>query len=180
MPISHINITSPADNSTVNGTNVTIGGTVTDPDGDIMLIEYYNGNDLLGSGSSSPFTFVWSNVNEGTYVITVKAKDSHGGITTAFVTVTVDEITGLFSGKSMGTFTSIYPNPTNLSFFIKPSENIKHIWVVNIFGVKVEEQFDLPVGQEATIGKDLPEGTYWLMVKYTSGKFEVTNIVKLK
>lgn len=177
---SEITITSPTDNGTVNGTDVTIGGTVTDPDGDITLVEYYNGNHLLGSGSSSPFSFVWNNVSEGTYVITVKATDSHGGITTAFVTVTVDEVTGLFSGRSNGIFTSVYPNPTNSSLFIKPSGNIKHVWLVNMFGAKVEEQFDLPSGQEGIIGKDLSDGTYLLMVEYASGKFEVAKIVKLK
>ncbi len=59
-------ITNPANNSTIpNPGNVTITVSAVDPNGTI---------------TNAPFTFIWTNVSEGTHVINVVARDNDGFI----------------------------------------------------------------------------------------------------
>lgn len=87
-----VSITSPADNSrSATPGSFTITSTASDPDGSISKVEFYNGATLLGTATTSPYTFAWTNVAEGKYVITAKATDNAGAVTTSSaVNVTVD------------------------------------------------------------------------------------------
>lgn len=42
-------------------TNIVLGVSASDPDGQVAAVEFYYGNTLLGVVTSSPYTFVWSN-----------------------------------------------------------------------------------------------------------------------
>ena len=81
-----VSITSPTDNSRF-GTpgSVTITATATDADGSISKVDFYNGATLIGTASTSPYSFTWTGVAEGKYVITAKATDNSGGVTTSSV-----------------------------------------------------------------------------------------------
>ncbi|MEO5782959.1 MAG: CHRD domain-containing protein, partial [Ginsengibacter sp.] len=53
--------------------------------------EFYNGATLLGTATTSPYTFTWTGVAEGKYLITAKATDNSGAVTTSsVVNVAVD------------------------------------------------------------------------------------------
>ena len=70
-------ITSPANNAVYNApAAVSITASASEVNGTISKVEFYNGATLLGSSTSSPYTFNWTNVSVGTYSITAKAYDN--------------------------------------------------------------------------------------------------------
>jgi hypothetical protein len=79
-----VSITSPS-NGAVFGSpaTVTINATATDGDGTVSNVEFYNGTTLLGSDNVAPYSFTWSNVAVGSYVITAKAYDNNNAATTS-------------------------------------------------------------------------------------------------
>ena len=79
-------LTSPkSDSQFAVGSNVLITATATDSDGSITKVEFYNGTTLLGTDTSSPYSYAWSSVKAGEYNITAKATDNKGAITTSDV-----------------------------------------------------------------------------------------------
>jgi RHS repeat-associated protein len=62
---------------------VTLTATAADTDGTISKVEFFNGATLIGTDTSSPYSFTWSNVATGTYSVTAKATDNSGGATTS-------------------------------------------------------------------------------------------------
>jgi len=56
----------------------------------ISKVDFYNNGVLLGTSTTSPYTYTWTGVATGTYPLTAKATDSLGSVTTsAAVSVTV-------------------------------------------------------------------------------------------
>jgi hypothetical protein len=62
---------------------IRITANATDADGTISKVEFFNGTTLLGTSTTSPYSFTWNNVAAGTYTITVKATDNSGLSTTS-------------------------------------------------------------------------------------------------
>jgi hypothetical protein len=74
-----VNITSPSNEAAFSApATLTITAVASDEDGTISKVEFYNGSTLLGSDTTSPYNYVWSNVDAGTYDITAKATDNQG------------------------------------------------------------------------------------------------------
>src|SRR6266516_2739834 len=91
-----VSLTSPA-----AGTHYTAPATIplaasaSDPDGTVARVEFYSGTTLLGTATTAPYTFTWSNVPAGSYSLTARAFDSAGAsATSTVVAVTVDPPTG--------------------------------------------------------------------------------------
>ena len=62
--------------------------------GSISKVEFFNGATLLGTATSSPYTFTWSSVPAGTYSLTAEAFDASGTTaTSSAVSVTVNPAT---------------------------------------------------------------------------------------
>jgi hypothetical protein len=86
-------ITSPASNASIRGT-VTVTATAED-DSDVTKVEFYDGQTLLGTDTTAPYSVSWSTagVAEGTHTLTAKAYDGVGLVgTSTGVSVTVDNI----------------------------------------------------------------------------------------
>jgi ribosomal protein S7 len=72
-----VSITSPANGASYNApASISINASASDPDGTISKVEFYNGSQLLGTSTSAPYSFTWSNVVAGTYSLTAKAYDN--------------------------------------------------------------------------------------------------------
>jgi len=89
---STINISTPADNSTVHGSTniqVTTGGSVA-----VTSVQYYLDGVALGSAQTvAPYTYVWdpSTVDQGSYTLTAVATNADGDqVPSQNITVTVD------------------------------------------------------------------------------------------
>ena len=87
-----VSITSPAQSASfLEPANVTITATASDANGTITKVEFYNGATLLGMDDTAPYSFDWTNVPAGAYVLRAKATDNSALLTTsAPVNITVN------------------------------------------------------------------------------------------
>jgi hypothetical protein len=60
--------------------SISLKANAMDADGNIERVEFYEGTNLLGADSSSPYGFEWKNVVIGNYTLTAKAIDDLNGI----------------------------------------------------------------------------------------------------
>ena len=86
-----VGITAPANNAIiVLPATVTINANASDADGTVSKVDFYRDGVLLGTDTTSPYGYAWVNPPVGTYVLTAKASDNLGVVTTsAPVTITV-------------------------------------------------------------------------------------------
>ena len=86
-----VSITSPASGATFTApASVTINATAADSDGTISSVAFYQGSTLLGTDTTSPYSYTWSSVAAGSYSLTARATDNGGAVTTsAAVNITV-------------------------------------------------------------------------------------------
>jgi hypothetical protein len=85
-------LTAPANGATFTApASVTISANASDTDGTVARVDFYSGTSLLGSDTTSPYSFTWSNVPAGTYSLTAVALDNAGAQTTSAArTITVN------------------------------------------------------------------------------------------
>jgi beta-glucanase (GH16 family) len=67
-PVEAASFTAPA--------SITIDATAADADGTVIQVEFYNGATLLGTDATSPYSYTWTGVAAGSYVLTAKATDN--------------------------------------------------------------------------------------------------------
>ncbi len=71
-----INISSPTKSTSyIAPATITIEANASDPDGTINKVEFYQGTIKIGEVNSTPYSFTWKEVSEGTYSITAAATD---------------------------------------------------------------------------------------------------------
>jgi uncharacterized protein YjbI with pentapeptide repeats len=79
-----VSLTSPADNTTVTkGSTVTISATAADSDGSVDRVEFYAGSVRINTDGAVPYGFDWTPPIAGSFVITARAYDFDGGVTTS-------------------------------------------------------------------------------------------------
>jgi fibronectin type 3 domain-containing protein len=124
-----VSVTAPTNGATVSGTT-TLTATASDDSGTVSKVEFYNGTTLLGTDTTSPYSFSWNTttVANGSKTITAKAYDPSGNVgTSSVITVTVNNVAACTTGtlapptaltKGAVTYTSIAlswtaPSPTS-------------------------------------------------------------------
>ena len=92
-------LTAPSSGATFTApATIALAASATDSDGTVTRVEFYAGTTLLGSDTTSPFAFSWTNVSAGTYSLTARATDDDGATTASTaisVTVNPSPPTGL-------------------------------------------------------------------------------------
>ena len=79
-----VSLTAPANNASYAApANITITATATDSDGTVAKVDFYAGSTLLGSDTTSPYSFAWNGVAAGSYSLTARATDNSGGVKTS-------------------------------------------------------------------------------------------------
>jgi len=103
----HINVNAPPSTSITSPTagaifsapaSLSINASASDSDGTISKVEFFQGGVLLGTDTTSPYNFTWSNVAVGNYSLTAKATDNLGAVTTSS-SVSVSVVQPSNSGK---------------------------------------------------------------------------------
>jgi RHS repeat-associated protein len=91
-----VSLSSPAQNATFTApANITLTVDAADADGTVTSVEFYQGTTLITTLGTAPYTFAWTNVPQGAYVLTAKATDDRGAVTTsAPVNITVGAAVG--------------------------------------------------------------------------------------
>ena len=84
-------LTAPGFNSVFGtGANVSIRATASDADGSIAKVDFLKDGVVLGTATTSPYSFTWNNVPTGNYSLTAKATDNRGATSTSSaVTISV-------------------------------------------------------------------------------------------
>ncbi|HLL43677.1 MAG TPA: ThuA domain-containing protein, partial [Segetibacter sp.] len=79
-----IKITNPANNAVYYApATINIKAFASDSDGSIYNVKFYNNSTLLKTDSTRPYSFTWSKVPSGKYLLTAKAMDNQGFVTTS-------------------------------------------------------------------------------------------------
>jgi hypothetical protein len=75
-------INSPANNAIFTApANITITADPADSDGTIRLVEFFQNDINLAGVTNKPYSFNWTNVSAGNYILTAKATDNFGATT---------------------------------------------------------------------------------------------------
>lgn len=90
-------ITWPQDNIRIPANvELTIFADAADSDGTIAKVEFFQGVTKLGEDTTSPYSYTWTNVPAGTYIIIARATDNSGIATDSDnINLTAGEITSL-------------------------------------------------------------------------------------
>jgi GH35 family endo-1,4-beta-xylanase len=97
-----VSLTAPAGNSSYTTLQtITLTASASDPDGTVANVEFYDGNTLLFTDNSAPYSYTWSGASPGTHSITAKATDNAGVSTvSSAVTITVTAEQAPFKGTA--------------------------------------------------------------------------------
>jgi hypothetical protein len=77
-------ITYPADSAMFAWKpTITITAAASDPDGNVTKVEFRDGTTVLGQDTSAPYSFTWKNVPVGSHLLTARATDNAGTVTTS-------------------------------------------------------------------------------------------------
>ena len=100
-----VSLTSPTNGATFTApANITLTANAADSDGTIAKVEFYGGTTLIGTDTTAPYSFAWSNVAAGTYTLTAKAFDNAGlSTTSSAVSITVNAAPPASAGSGTGT-----------------------------------------------------------------------------
>jgi hypothetical protein len=167
-----VTITSPANNAVITSfpSNIIINASVIGTR--ITNVQFYNGTNLLGQDASSPFSYAWNNLSNGTYTLIAKATNSNNCADTASSKVTVNHVVTDLDETLLENGVAYFPNPFSQSFTIRATSSF-HYTMYDLSGNEVEKG----VGTTSTsAGQHLSAGIY--MVKIESENS--TQMVKVK
>ena len=72
-----VSISSPTKSAAfITPATITIDAAASDPDGTINKVEFFQGTTKLGERTTTPYSFTWKEVPEGTYSLTAAATDN--------------------------------------------------------------------------------------------------------
>ncbi len=81
-----VSLTSPSSGATFTApASVVMSATASDSDGTVSKVDFYQGTTLIGSDTTAPYSFTWTNVGAGNYSLTAKATDNGGAVGTSTV-----------------------------------------------------------------------------------------------
>jgi endoglucanase len=85
-------LTSPAAGATFTApATVNFAATASDPDGTVARVDFLSGSTVVGSDTTSPYAYAWTNVAAGSYSVSARAVDNLGATTTTTpISITVN------------------------------------------------------------------------------------------
>ncbi|MEI7900136.1 MAG: DUF6288 domain-containing protein [bacterium] len=91
-PVSGVNLTSPANGASFGlPAAITLTADATDMGGSVAQVAFYDGDTVIGSTTTAPYSTVWKNVTPGPHRLTAKATGNNGQVSmSAAVLITVD------------------------------------------------------------------------------------------
>src|ERR1043166_9158178 len=96
-------ISFPADNSVFSqGASISMQASGSDLDGSISQLQLLVNGVVVTNGTSSPLSFTIANATNGTYVLTARATDNRGAITTSQAITTIATSINLLSAHQSG------------------------------------------------------------------------------
>lgn len=155
----------PASGSVAPGGEVLLTSNSLDSDGTISQVEFYRGTTLIGTVTSFPFVYSWTNVPSGNHSLTAKATDNSGGTATSAPVMLVANTAPTVS-ISQPTDQTVFPEDSNLTINAAASDSDGSISKVEFYegstllGADTSSPF-------AITWANVAAGTYSLTVKAT-------------
>jgi hypothetical protein len=138
-------LTSPANGATFTApATITLSASASDPENRLARVEFYRGSTLLGTDTSSPYSFTWSSVPAGSYTLTARAFDSDSGQTTSSaITITVN---------------TVPPSPPRLVVFTASTDHDSNVssYLLEVFASGADPQTASPIAS-SDLGKPTPD-----------------------
>jgi|GEM_PF-2641990 aryl-phospho-beta-D-glucosidase BglC (GH1 family) len=179
-----VNLITPAvDTTLVEPEAIVLKADATDPNGNIVKVDFYIGNTLLGTvnAPSESYEITLTDIPAGVHTVKAIATDEKGAFGLSQRIVTVNTVDGLFSKAGQyGVAENLFPNPSNTSFSFKVTEKVKRLEVLNIYGEQMETIEAVAPGQVLDLGHSYSNGTYVLKIHYESGKAELYRMIKVR
>ncbi len=133
-----VSITLPTNNATVStGSTVIINATAFDADGSVTRVEFYQGTTLLGTSTTSPFSFTWVNVPTGSYVLTAKAYDNLNAIGTS---TPINLLVAV--ANDAGVLSIVSPSGTVATASVTPSVTLKNFGLTTLTSTIISYKID--------------------------------------
>ncbi|OOG78160.1 Ig-like domain-containing protein [Flavobacterium sp. A45] len=113
-----VSITAPTTGTAVTyGATINITATAADTaPGTVSSVSFYDGTTLLGTDTTSPYSYSWLGATVGSHSITAKATDNNNAVTTSATAVlTVNAVNNAFTSSYfhlIDKFTADYMRPT--------------------------------------------------------------------
>jgi uncharacterized repeat protein (TIGR02059 family) len=148
-----INIVTPTKSTSfLAPATITIDAAASDPDGTVTKVEFYNGTAKLGEKTTTPYSFTWKEVPEGTYSLTAVATDNLNSQTvsdpvTAIVEKAAPAINQLpVINISSPENESSFEAPTKITLTADASDSDGTVSKVEYFNsnIKIGESFSAP------------------------------------
>jgi hypothetical protein len=123
-----VSVTAPLPNTPFSApASISITANASDSDGTISKVEFYNGQTLLGSDTTSPYAYTWNNVGVGTYSITAKAYDNANATTqssavSVVVTSTLPPNTPPTASITAPLANAVYTLPVNIPITVTAAD----------------------------------------------------------
>ena len=110
-----VSLTGPASGATYNApASITLAATASAADGAIAKVDFYQGATLIGTATSTPYVFAWTNVTAGNYTLTARATDDRGAVTVSSalaIAVNAPPSVTITSPAN----NAVYPAPANIT-----------------------------------------------------------------
>jgi uncharacterized repeat protein (TIGR02059 family) len=166
-----VNIASPTKSTSfISPATITIEATASDPDGTITKVEYYNGTVKLGESTTSPWSFTWKEVQEGSYSLTAAATDNSNTRTlSGSVTVIVEKASPVINQMPSVTISS----PMNNCSFELPAIITLTATASDIDGSIVKVEY---YNGPKKIGECLTQPYLFSFAGDTAGRYEITAV----
>jgi Big-like domain-containing protein/IPT/TIG domain-containing protein len=129
-----VSITTPSNNAIFTPpANITINATASDSDGTISAVEFYQGSTLIGTDTTSPYSVTWNNVVAGSYLLTARATDNRGAITTSgLVAVTAPTFYDDFNDNSLDLAKWFIQTPGSAATVTEQSQQLRITLPTNV------------------------------------------------
>lgn len=130
-------LTNPANQSTFSiPEDITLTAQASDPDGAIILVEFFSGDLKIGETTTSPYSMIWQQRRSGSFSVTAIATDNSN-----LKTVSLPVIINISAIKPA---VVVYPNPSSGNINIRldstPVQGLYDISVFTVSGKKIIEQ----------------------------------------
>ncbi len=83
-----VNLVVPSKSSQIPaGTSITLKAAASDPNNNVIFVEFFDRTNLLGSATTAPYELAWGNPGTGIHVLTARATDGGGLQATSAVVI---------------------------------------------------------------------------------------------
>ncbi|MDI4631696.1 discoidin domain-containing protein [Pelomonas sp. V22] len=166
-PLPGANFTAPA--------SITLQATATDSDGSVAKVEFFNGATKIGESTTAPFSYAWTGVTPGGYVLTAVATDNAGATTTSSAVAIVVNAPNVAPTVSLSSPTtgSLFSAPATVSVSANAADSDGSIVKVEFYAgaTKIGESTSAPYGLNWS---GMAAGSYVLTARATDNSGAAT------